>query len=109
MPDADQTCLLLPHAAAPADEQSAAYSHAGWEILLCRSGGKLFAVENRCSHRAQKLQGGPVRRGFIVCPHHGARFALTSGAPAGPPAIQALRTFPCRDSPEGVVIGLPKK
>jgi len=105
--NADHPFLWLPLSAAPTDESSSAFSHAGWEVLLCRSGGKLFAVENRCSHRAQKLEGGRVRRGYIFCPHHGARFTLASGAAGGPPANAAIKTFVCREEAGGVVIELP--
>jgi 3-phenylpropionate/trans-cinnamate dioxygenase ferredoxin subunit len=104
--DTDRQLLCLPLSAAPEDDASAAVSHGGWEILLCRSGGKLFAVENRCSHRNQKLEGGRVRRGYIFCPHHGARFALASGAASGPPATAALRIFACREAADGLVIEL---
>jgi nitrite reductase/ring-hydroxylating ferredoxin subunit len=37
-------------------------------------------VENRCSHREEKLTGGRIRRGQIMCPVHGARFDLRTGA-----------------------------
>ena len=103
----DQQRLSVPFSAAPAEESSTAYSHGGWEILVCRSGGKFFAVENRCTHRDQKLEGGRVRRGYIFCPHHGARFALASGAPRGNPATAALRTFTCREAAYGLEIELP--
>jgi len=30
------------------------------EVLLCNVGGSFFAVENRCSHGASKLDGGQL-------------------------------------------------
>ena len=50
------------------------------ELLVCRFGGHVYAVENRCSHRDEKLSGGRIRRGQIMCPAHGARFDLKTGA-----------------------------
>jgi len=105
--DDDPAFLVLPHAAAPADDESVACRHGGWEVLVCRSLGQFFAVENRCTHRAQKLEGGRIRRGAIYCPFHGARFALASGAAIGPPATDAIRTFTCRETADGVVVELP--
>lgn len=51
----------------------------GHSILLCRSGGALFAVRNRCTHAQSRLDGGRVCAGIITCPLHGARFDLASG------------------------------
>jgi nitrite reductase/ring-hydroxylating ferredoxin subunit len=50
------------------------------EVLVCRFGGRIYALENRCSHRDEKLSGGRIRRGQIMCPAHGARFDLKTGA-----------------------------
>ena len=49
-------------------------------MLVCRFGGEFYAVENRCSHRNERLSGGRIRRGQIMCPVHGARFDLRTGA-----------------------------
>ncbi|MFD1613262.1 Rieske (2Fe-2S) protein [Sphingomonas tabacisoli] len=68
----------------------------GQEILVCRSGGEVFAVENVCSHAGQPLAGGRVRNGWIMCPFHGARFDLETGQPLGPPAECPIRTYPVR-------------
>ena len=59
--------------------QSLAVDASGRSILICRSGGALFAVENRCSHAQSRLEGGKIRQGVITCPLHGARFDLASG------------------------------
>ncbi len=51
------------------------------------------AVENRCPHRDVPLDDGAVINGEIVCPLHGARFNLKTGAHQNPPATCGLRTF----------------
>ncbi len=65
----------------------------GEEILLCRSGGKLFALENRCSHDDGPLGEGRVDAGAVTCPRHGARFDLETGAPLSMPAVVAIETY----------------
>lgn len=55
----------------------------GWPVLLCRSGGAVHAVINRCTHQSAALDPGRVRRGMVMCPLHGARFALATGKCAG--------------------------
>lgn len=51
----------------------------GQMLVLCRSEGVVYALENRCTHAGSKLSGGRVRDGWIACPVHGARFDLASG------------------------------
>ena len=68
----------------------------GVEVLICRTGGGLFAVENRCSHQLSPLAGGKLRGCFIFCPLHGARFDLRDGKPIGQITDKYLRAFPVR-------------
>lgn len=65
-------------------------------ILLVRSDGQYFAVENRCTHDNEALLGGTVRKCTIMCPFHGARFRLKDGRSFGPPAFEAIATYPVR-------------
>lgn len=68
----------------------------GRSILLCHSDGHIFAVENRCSHAHEALECGRMKRGWIACPVHGARFDLETGEPMSPPATQPIATFAVR-------------
>jgi len=68
----------------------------GREVLLCHSGGEVFAVRNKCSHADEPLACGRMRRGWISCPAHGARFRLDTGAPMNPPATEPIETFAVR-------------
>jgi len=68
----------------------------GQSVLLCRSDGQYFAVQNRCTHDMEALTGGTVRKCTIVCPMHGARFSLKTGMPFGPPAFEPLSTYEVR-------------
>ena len=52
----------------------------GRNVLIVRSvEGELFAVEDNCPHANATLSGGRFRNGFYACPHHGARFELSTG------------------------------
>jgi NAD(P)H-dependent nitrite reductase small subunit len=52
----------------------------GREIALFNAGGKIFAIDNVCPHRGGPLSDGALEGGVVVCPWHGWRFDLTSGA-----------------------------
>lgn len=68
----------------------------GRSVLLCHSKGRIFAVENKCSHADEKLECGRMKAGWIACPLHGARFNLETGAAMNPPATQPIQTYDVR-------------
>ena len=71
----------------------------GWtSIGVYNCGGKLYALEDRCSH-----DDGPLCEGdweadecIVVCPRHGARFDLATGRPLSLPAIVPVAVYPVR-------------
>ena len=74
----------------------------GTAIALCRSGGVLHALADRCSHAEARLSEGRLRGGCLVCPRHGAGFDLEDGTPQGPPAITPVATFAVVEDDAGV-------
>jgi 3-phenylpropionate/trans-cinnamate dioxygenase ferredoxin subunit len=67
-------------------------------------GGRLYAIEDRCSH-----DDGPLCEGewdeetcTVVCPRHGSAFELASGRPRSLPAWEPVATYPV-DVVDGVV------
>lgn len=66
----------------------------GLEILLCNVGGRIYAIEDMCTHEGTPLDGGQLEDVRITCPLHGAVFDVTTGAVLALPAIVPLRTFP---------------
>jgi 3-phenylpropionate/trans-cinnamate dioxygenase ferredoxin component len=65
----------------------------GKPILVCHTGGKIFAVSNICSHAEEKLDCGRMGPGWIACPIHGARFDLATGKAKNPPAKQPIPVY----------------
>jgi 3-phenylpropionate/trans-cinnamate dioxygenase ferredoxin subunit len=68
------------------------------EIAVINCGGKLYAIEDRCSH-----DDGPLAEGILdestctlECPRHGAKFDLRTGAPKTLPAYEPVDTFDVR-------------
>jgi len=75
-------------------------------IGVYNCGGRLLAIEDRCSH-----DDGPLCEGewdeeacVVVCPRHGSRFDLESGIPMSLPAFQAVPIFPVSERQDGVVV-----
>ncbi len=76
-------------------------------VLVCRAGGRVFAVENRCSHNGSSLEGGRIRGHYLFCPVHGARFDLRDGSTAGALTKVPLTSFPVALEEGRIAIGIP--
>ena len=68
----------------------------GTRIAVFNLGGEFFAIEDACTHDGGQLAGGAVDGDEIVCPRHGARFCIRTGAVLAPPAYEPVAKFPVR-------------
>ncbi len=68
----------------------------GMSLLLTRQNGQPLALANRCTHRGAPLNDGSVEDGCVVCPWHGSRFDLRTGAVVGGPATRPQARFETR-------------
>ena len=98
----------------------------GVRLVLVKQGGAVHALENRCPHLGVPLGKGKIENGEIVCPFHGSRFNVVTGAntdwvsavaglkiPDWSSALlsfgrkpQALRTFPVSVEGQDVFVEL---
>ena len=65
-------------------------------VAVFNVGGELYAVEDVCTHDGGGLAGGAIDGQQVICPRHGARFCLRTGAAMTPPAYEPVRTFATR-------------
>lgn len=68
----------------------------GVNIVLVRQNGKVFALQNTCSHLGGPLAEGKVEGDGIRCPWHGSCFALADGKVKEGPAIYPQPTYEVR-------------
>jgi nitrite reductase/ring-hydroxylating ferredoxin subunit/uncharacterized membrane protein len=78
------------------DDSPTAVEAEGRQIMLYRHGGRLYAIDNICSHAGGLLSRGPVANLTVTCPLHGSRFALASGCVRRGPANQPQPVLPTR-------------
>jgi 3-phenylpropionate/trans-cinnamate dioxygenase ferredoxin subunit len=78
----------------------------GANLVLVRRDGRVYALEDRCSHEEFPLSAGEVTGDQITCALHGARFDLASGTPKALPAVLPVRTFECRVEGDEVQVRL---
>ena len=62
-------------------------------ILLCNVGGKIYAIEDFCTHDGGPLDQGDLEGESIVCPRHGATFDVRTGDALTLPAVVPVMTF----------------
>ena len=82
---------------APADDiapgSHRVYEADGRYVAVYDVGGELYAIEDVCTHDGNPLADGPVEGLEVICPRHGARFCLRTGAALCPPAYEPVQTF----------------
>lgn len=66
------------------------------QVVVFELGGQYYAIEDVCTHDGGRLTGGTVEGDQIVCPRHGARFCIRTGAALSAPAYEPTSTFPVR-------------
>ena len=76
----------------------------GFPLALARAGGRLYAVEDRCSHDDGPLGEGRIEGCEVVCPRHGARFDLRDGRPTRMPAATPILSVPVREEDGKVLV-----
>jgi 3-phenylpropionate/trans-cinnamate dioxygenase ferredoxin subunit len=68
----------------------------GSQIAVFNLNGEYYAIADVCTHDAGQLTGGTIDGDVIVCPRHGARFCIRTGAALSPPAYEPVHCFPVR-------------
>lgn len=65
-------------------------------IIVFNLDGEFYAIEDLCTHDYAPFDDAKVQGDEIICPRHGARFCIRTGAVTAPPAYEAVTTFPVR-------------
>jgi nitrite reductase/ring-hydroxylating ferredoxin subunit len=94
----------IPVGKAAALKENTAYKYAeeGENILICKTEGTVYAINNCCGNTALPLDGAAIEQGYIICPWHGCVYHLTDGA-METNAMQRLKKYPVTISEEGEI------
>ena len=78
------------------------------EIAVFNLGDRVLAVDSRCPHERGPLADGIVAGDCVVCPLHGWKVSLETGAVERPATASAcVRTYPTRVEEGVVLVELP--
>jgi nitrite reductase/ring-hydroxylating ferredoxin subunit len=64
----------------------------GTKVTVAKSGGHLYAFDDRCTHSGCSLASGALEGTRVTCPCHGSQFDVTSGAVLRGPATRPTRS-----------------
>lgn len=73
------------------------------EIAIFNINGRFLTIENACPHKGGPLCDGITSGTTVVCPLHGQRFDLETGAPVLASQADCLATFPTRVD-DGIIL-----
>ncbi len=77
----------------------------GVDVLLANCEGRIYAIEDVCTHDGGALDQGELLEGCrIMCPRHGATFDVATGAALTLPAVMPVATFVVRVVGEDVYL-----
>ncbi|MBO2521541.1 MAG: ferredoxin [Firmicutes bacterium] len=68
----------------------------GKRVALFNVDGTVYAIDDMCSHAEASLSEGEFRGEVVVCPRHGARFNVKTGAALSLPAWAPVATYPVK-------------
>ncbi len=78
----------------------------GHRIALAYVDGKVFAIDDTCSHEDASLAKGSLHGECVKCPLHGSRFDLNTGAALDEPAEEPVSTHAVRVEGDDILVRL---
>jgi len=75
-------------------------------LALFNVEGVFHAIDNTCPHRGGPLGDGDLEGCLVICPWHGWRWDVTTGANANNPSVK-IACFPTRVESGDVYVDLP--
>jgi nitrite reductase/ring-hydroxylating ferredoxin subunit len=80
----------------------------GAEIVIARSGGRVYALADTCVHRKGSLADGELVGDCVKCPLHGSTFALADGSVEQGPAAYPQPVLEARVNDGSIEVRAPQ-
>ena len=79
----------------------------GRTLAVFNVNGSFHVLDDTCPHRGGPLSEGDLEGQEVICPWHGARFDVTSGAHLCPPARSDVACYHVQVAGDEVQVDLP--
>jgi 3-phenylpropionate/trans-cinnamate dioxygenase ferredoxin subunit len=77
-------------------------------VLIVHAEDGFYALADECSHDAGAISEGSLLGHEVVCPRHGARFDVRTGAVAAPPAIVPIDAYETKIEGNDILVRLDR-
>ena len=74
------------------------------ELLLINNKGKFLCLDARCTHAGAPLEEGELVDDILICPWHGSRFNVNTGAVVKGPAEKPLKVYPIKTEENNIMV-----
>jgi 3-phenylpropionate/trans-cinnamate dioxygenase ferredoxin subunit len=81
----------------------------GRSAVIFNIAGKLFSIEDVCSHDDGPVGEGDLAEYEITCPRHGAKFDVRTGKVTQMPANVDIPAYPVRVVDGMIQLGIPRE
>jgi nitrite reductase/ring-hydroxylating ferredoxin subunit len=85
--------IRIEKATLPAEGHGVRVMANGAPVAVFRVGGRLYALDARCSHVGGPLDKGTLAGTQVTCPWHHSVFDLASGAVVQGPAVNPVKAY----------------
>jgi len=79
----------------------------GTRVVLARTGERVYACADACSHRGGPLSEGKLTGARLTCPWHGWMYDVRSGQCLLPARGSAVATYPVRVEAGNIWVEVP--
>lgn len=69
------------------------FEHGERTLAIYNIDGQFFATDDACTHGPGSLSEGELYGDVIECNFHGGQFNVRTGAVAGPPCMEPVKTY----------------
>jgi len=77
-------------------------------VLIVHAEDGLYALADECSHDSGAISEGSLSGYEVVCPRHGAKFDIRTGAVTAPPAIVPIDTYELKIEGNDILVRLDR-
>ena len=78
-------------------------------VVLIHAGGNWYCIDDVCTHDGGPLGEGPLDGDAIVCPRHGAKFSIKTGAALTMPATEPTAVHEVKVEGDDVLVKLSEE
>ena len=78
-------------------------------VVIFNVDGNLYCIADICTHDGGPLADGELDGCEIVCPRHGARFDVRTGAVLSMPAVTPVPAYAVKVADDGIYVELPSE